>query len=301
VSDLPLISVCIPIFNSDANSLVNSLFEQVKNLENKIEIIVIDDCSDHDWKLKNNSIIDFCRFVQLPQNIGRSKIRNLFLKYAKGEFLLFIDGDSEVISKCYLTDYVDFIEKNNPDVLVGGSVYQKEKPKRSHLLRWKYSILRESKPAEKREAGNLGFKTNNFLIRKRLFSETQFDEKLMGYGHEDTLFGIQLARQKHTIQHLENPVLNKHLDSNKVFVKKTENAVGNLVQIYLKVEQFPEIQEIKLIRFYEKMKQQKLISFIDLTYRITSSCVMIFLKSGFFTLWMFDFYKLGLFIRKIKS
>jgi hypothetical protein len=123
----------------------------------------------------------------------------------------------------------------------------------------------------------------------------------MGYGHEDTLFGIQLARQKHTIQHLENPVLNKHLDSNKVFVKKTENAVGNLVQIYLKVEQFPEIQEIKLIRFYEKMKHQKLISFIDLTYRITSSCVMIFLKSGFFTLWMFDFYKLGLFIRKIKS
>ena len=112
MSDLPLISVCIPIFNSDANSLVNSVFEQVKNLENKIEIIVIDDCSDHDWKLKNNSIIDFCRFVQLPQNIGRSKIRNLFLKYAKGEFLLFIDGDSEVISKCYLTDYVDFIEKN---------------------------------------------------------------------------------------------------------------------------------------------------------------------------------------------
>jgi hypothetical protein len=86
-----------------------------------------------------------------------------------------------------------------------------------------------------------------------------------------------------------------------VFVKKTENAVGNLVQIYLKVEQFPEIKEIKLIRFYEKMKQQKLISFIDLTYKITGFCVIIFLKRGFFTLWMFDFYKFGLFIRKIKA
>jgi len=301
VAELPLISICIPIYNSDANSLVKSLAKQQVFLENKVEIIVIDDCSQEEWKRKNEALSKFCRYIALDENIGRSKIRNLFLKFATGDFLLFIDGDSEIISKRYLADYIEFIEKNNPDVLVGGSIYQKEKPKRSHLLRWKYSIYRESKSATKRETSNLGFKTNNFLIEKELFSSAPFNEELKGYGHEDTLFGIQLLQKKCKIQHLENPVLNKHLDSNRIFLKKTENAILNLLQMYAMRDQYPEIRDIKLIRFYEKITQQKLLKIVLLLFQLFRPFVIFFLRNGIFTLWMFDFYKLGLFIRKIKS
>ena len=301
MADLPLISICIPVYNSDANSLVKSLAEQLVFLENKVEVIVIDDCSHAEWKRKNEDIIRFCRYIVLDENIGRSKIRNLFLKFAKGDFLLFIDGDSEIISKSYLADYLEFIEKSNPDILVGGSIYQNEKPKRSHLLRWKYSIYRESKSATKRETSNSGFKTNNFLIEKKLFSSSPFNEELKGYGHEDTLFGIQLLQKKCNIQHLENPVLNKHLDSNSVFLRKTENAILNLLQIYAMRDQYPEIRDIKLICFYEKITQQKLRKIVLLLFQLFRPFVVFFLRNGFFTLWMFDFYKLGLFIRKIKS
>jgi glycosyltransferase involved in cell wall biosynthesis len=301
VLGLPLISVCIPIFNSDANSLVKKLTQQANILDSKIELIVIDDCSNLNWKLKNESIKNLCNYIELTENSGRSKIRNLFLNHAKGEFFLFIDGDSEIISDNFLMDYLNFIEKNNPEVIVGGSIYQTQRPTRSHFLRWNYSICRESKSAEKRENVNLGFKTNNFLIRKSVFAVTLFNETLSGYGHEDTLFGIQLAKYNCKIQHLENPVLNKHLDSNEVFLKKTENAIGNLVHIYKMKEQFPEIKEIKLIRFYEKITQQRLISIVSILFTLGKPVLFNFLTSGYFMLWMFDFYKLGLFIRKIKS
>lgn len=301
MSGFPQISVCIPIFNSDATSLVNKLIEQANFLENKIEIVVIDDCSNADWKLKNESIQNLCNYIKLTKNNGRSKIRNLFLNHAKGEFFLFIDGDSEIISDNFLADYLNFTEKNNPEVIIGGSIYQTQRPNRSHFLRWKYSVCRESKSAETRENVNFGFKTNNFLIQKRLFAQTLFNETLSGYGHEDTLFGFQLSRKKINLQHIENPVLNKHLDSNEVFLRKTENAVGNLVQMYNMSEDFPEIKEIKLIHFYEKIAQQRLISIVTILFTIGKPILFVLLKGGYFRLWMFDFYKLGLFIRKIKS
>lgn len=301
MSDFPLISVCIPIFNSDATSLVNKLIKQANFLENKIEIVVIDDCSNADWKLKNESIQNLCNYIELTKNSGRSKIRNLFLNHAKGEFFLFIDGDSEIISDNFLADYLNFTEKNNPEVIIGGSVYQTQRPNRSHFLRWKYSVCRESKSAEKRENVNFGFKTNNFLIQKILFAQTLFNETLSGYGHEDTLFGFQLSIKKIKLQHIENPVLNKHLDSNEVFMRKTENAIGNLVQMYNMSKDFPEIKEIKLIHYYEKITQQRLISIVSILFTLGKPILFVLLKGGYFRLWMFDFYKLGLFIRKIKS
>ena len=301
MSGFPLISVCIPVFNSDATSLVNKLVNQANFLDGRVEIVVIDDCSSADWQLKNKSIKSICNYVELTQNSGRSKIRNLFLNHANGTFFLFIDGDSEILSDNFLADYLNFIEKNNPEVAVGGSIYQKKRPPRSYFLRWKYSVCRESKSAKKRERVNLGFKTNNFLIRKSVFAETLFNETLSGYGHEDTLFGLQLSRKKIKIQHLENPVLNKHLDSNEVFLTKTENGISNLVHMYNMSDEFPEIKEIKLIYFYDKLRQQRLIRIVSILFTIGRPLISKFLKHGYFTLWMFDFYKLGLFIRKIKS
>jgi glycosyltransferase involved in cell wall biosynthesis len=301
VIDFPRISVCIPIYNSNANSLVQQLHEQSLLLEDKVEILVIDDCSSADWKLKNESITNLCNYIQLSENIGRSKIRNLFLKYAKGEFLLFIDGDSEIISKNYLTKYLDSVSNVKFCVSVGGRINQKNPPSRNKLLRWKYSVNRESKSAEQRKSSYFEFQSNNFLIEKKLFLEIPFNEEISGYGHEDTLFGIQLRKKKCKIEHIDNPVLNKHLDTNDVFLDKTENAISNLAQIYALKDHFPEIREIKLIRFYEKMAKQKLSGFVPFLFAFVKPLLFGLLQNGFFMLWMFDLYKLGLFIRKIKS
>ena len=67
MSEAPLISVCIPVFNGDVISLVKSLADQRELLENKVEIIVIDDCSGIDWKLKNESIKKSCNYIELKE------------------------------------------------------------------------------------------------------------------------------------------------------------------------------------------------------------------------------------------
>lgn len=300
MTDSPLISVCIPVYNSDVIYLVENLANQSYNLTNKVEIIVIDDSSNLDWKLKNKSIKKNCNYIELKENIGRSRIRNLFLNHTKGNFLLFIDGDSEIISSDYLLNYIQFLEREKVHVLVGGSVYQNEIPPRKYRLRWKYSILRESKTAEDRKASHFGFKTNNFLIAKNLFEKIQFNEEMQGYGHEDTFFGIQLKRENAIIDHIENPVLNRHLDSNEGYLKKTENAILNLAKLYALKTQFPEISQIRLIHFYEQLSKFKLIWLLSLVDLALNPILRKFLQKGFFALWMFDFYKLGLFIRKIK-
>ncbi len=300
MSEAPLISVCIPVFNGEVISLVKSLADQCESLENHVEIIVIDDCSDIDWKLKNESIKNSCNYIELEENIGRSKIRNLFLEYAQGGFLLFIDGDSEIIDSLFIQKYIDFIQENSPDVLVGASIYLPDTPDREHLLRWEYSRKRESKNATERKKISGGFKTNNFAIKRSVFSTIKFNSELVGYGHEDTLFGIELDRNNIKIDHIENPVLNKHLDSNELFLIKTKNAIQNLVLLYGKSSEIPEIKRIRLIRFYEKIKKWKLINLVNLMFLIGRPMLLKLLQSGYFFLWMFDFYKLGLFVRQIK-
>ena len=74
-----MISVCIPVFQVEVERLVNELNNQIQNLE--VEIILIDDASDT-WIREKNTDLKVDKYIQLHQNIGRSKIRNLFLKYS---------------------------------------------------------------------------------------------------------------------------------------------------------------------------------------------------------------------------
>jgi glycosyltransferase involved in cell wall biosynthesis len=295
------LTVCIPVYNTDVTELVEQLFHQSSFQSRKVEIILIDDKSEQSWKTKLKSLEGKCRIIELEQNIGRSRIRNRFLNYAAGKYLLFIDGDSSIISSDFMSLYLTQLEQNNSLVLLGGSIYQKEKPERNKLLRWRYSIKRESKSAELRMKGNHAFKTNNFIVQKSIFETIKFDETLNGYGHEDTLYGIELERKRVIIDHIDNPVLNKHLDTNEVFLMKTENAIQNLLEIYEKSFKVPEIKQLKLIRFYEKLKRLRLLFLVTIFFVLTEKFLFRLLKSGNFTLWMFDFYKLGLFNRKIKS
>ena len=90
-----MISICIPVYNFNITSLVNELSNQVNSLNIPCEIIVIDDCSEN-FKRINKIECEKHTYIELSENIGRARIRNLFLKYAKYEYLLFLDCDSLV-------------------------------------------------------------------------------------------------------------------------------------------------------------------------------------------------------------
>jgi len=289
-----MISICIPIYNFNVTELVSKLSAQVKTLGVPAEIILIDDCSKKNYKELNESICSKEQYIKLDKNIGRSAIRNRFIEYAKYDYLLFLDCDSLVIGDLFLNNYLEAIHTNPEAVICGGRVYDKKTPAKDKMLRWKYGIVKESKPAEERsQKPHSSFMSNNFLISKSLFQKIKFDERIVGYGHEDTLLGFELKKQNVSILHINNPILNGDIENNETYLKNTESAVINLIQILKHTNHNKElINEVTLLRiFYNVFFLRKTISFI---FMLVAPLIKSILIAGYANLYLFDFYKLGI-------
>ena len=294
-----MISVCIPVYNFNITSLVNELSNQGHGLNIPCEIIVIDDGSEQ-FREINKIACSKHTYIELHENIGRARIRNLFLKYAQYPYLLFVDCDSWVKTTSFLSNYVDVI-KDNPGIVCGGRIYEASRPKREKRLRWKYGIRRESQPlAARREFPNKSFMTNNFLISKKIFEENQFDERMVTYGHEDTLFGYNLKKKNISITHIDNPVVNGDIELNSVYLHKTREGVKNLVNILNFTNYDKELMDdITLLRFYSRVR--KMEGIVYLSFVISRPLIVFLLTSGYISLYMFDFYKLGILIENIRN
>ena len=126
-----MISICIPIYNFNVLSLVETLILQGKEINQPFEIICIDDHSSDFFRKINAPIetMDNIQFISLEKNIGRSKIRNMFIDISKFDKLLFIDCDCSVSSKMFLKNYLAI---SNFDVIYGGRKHHPIKPKKSN-------------------------------------------------------------------------------------------------------------------------------------------------------------------------
>ena len=290
-----MLSICIPIYNFDVNRLLEALNEQIKKMDVNVEIILIDDCSEEEYKKVNLEICKNHTYIELDENIGRAKIRNLFLKYAKYPNLLFLDCDSYIFIPDFLKRYQIEIEKNGFAVIFGGRVYEDKKPPRIQMLSWKYGVYKESKNAlERSKTPNKSFMTNNFVIKREILEKIHFDERLTRYGHEDTLFGIALLQNQIEITHIENPVLNGDVETNAVYLKKTEEGIKNLLFIEKNINETELFKEnVKLLDFYQHMKASHFLPFIDLLYLLFRKPIRFLLLKGLISLKLFDLYKLG--------
>lgn len=294
-----MISICIPVYNFNITSLINELSNQLVNINIPCEIIVIDDCSKS-FKSINKTECKKYTYIELSKNIGRAKIRNLFLKYSKYKYLLFLDCDSLIEKKSFLLNYTEVI-KDNPNVVCGGRVYENTKPKKHKLLRWKYGVFRESKPYDVRKKfPNKSFMTNNFLIDRNVLEENKFDEQIVKYGHEDTLFGFSLKKNNIKITHINNPVVNGDIETNIEFINKTKEGIANLVKILESKEYDKNLtNDIAILKFYNKIKTLDTIIYIS--FIIFKPFVFFLLTRGYVNLYLFDYYKLGILIENIKN
>lgn len=230
-----MISICIPVYNFDVRPLVWELHKQANALELGVEILVIDDASNKEFQQLNKEIAHLFTvvYLELPANIGRSRIRNLLSGKARNEWLLFMDCDSEITSDRFIAEYA--ANTNSVQVVCGGREYHRTRPQKEFVLHWKYGKSREVKCAKERGLNPYhSFMTNNFMVHKQILNRIQFDEDIMGYGHEDTLFGFELMRQNLPVLHINNPLLHIHLETHAVFLKKSQEAIANLHGIYLR-------------------------------------------------------------------
>lgn len=239
------LSILIPVYNWDVHTFVSELHKQALELGIAFEILVYNDASTQEINT-NFSTLKFVNYVCLHNNIGRARIRNRLAKDSKYSKLLFLDGDSYPKHTSFLENYwnAEFEEKT---ILCGGTAYQKLKSEEKPSLRWVYGKAREENTS-----GKKGFASNNFLIHKRAFLEVQFDERIQGYGHEDTLFGLDCKRKGYVFYSCNSPLLHLGLESDKQFLEKTKAGVGNLKKLYL--DKKISAKDSKLIAFHESLK-----------------------------------------------
>ena len=290
------ISVCIPVYNFDVRELVFSLSKEIGNQKLNAEIILIDDASSKDFIIINEPLKDVVnQFILLEKNIGRSSIRNLFLKYTSGDFLLFLDCDAKIISENFLKNYLQFIKENKESKVVFGGF---EVEQGALTLRKKYSLEREIVPLEKRKlAPYSSFRGINFLVKKEILAKFPFNENLKNYGYEDFLFAKKLEIEKINIHHLENSVLHNDDENALDFLSKTEIGICNLVNLYKKNPLL--IKDIKLINAYLFHKKWRLERFSLFLFKIVKPYLKSRLLKPNPKLFYFNFYKLGIFVENI--
>lgn len=268
--------------------------------EGEYEVVCIDDHSSSYYVSQNKGIAEMATYVGLEKNIGRAAIRNLFLKYAKGEYLLFLDCDSQV-PDTFLQTYAKTVVRK-PSVVVGGRVYDDTFDDREHRLRYLYGTKTESRPVEVRiRKPYESFMTNNFMVRREVLEQIGFDESITKYGHEDTLFGYRLEQHRIPILHIDNPVVNGSVEDNAEFLHKSVEAVENLAEIYDRMwEDQRFCQSVKLLRAYNTVRRMKLQGLVYSIFKLTKTPMESHFVSGSgISLRQFSFYKLGLFIQQL--
>lgn len=87
MNDQPLVSVIIPTFNNN-DKVLNAIKSVKKQTYKKIEIIVVDDCSDHPIQIPKDVIL-----IRNRKNRGPSFSRNLGVAKSNGNLIAFLDSD----------------------------------------------------------------------------------------------------------------------------------------------------------------------------------------------------------------
>lgn len=244
-----MLSIAIPIFNYPVFSLVDQLVKQCVAADIEFEICATEDGStlflNENERLK---ILTNVRYSAQAENMGRAAIRNLLADQAKFNNILFLDCDSGLENPSFISSYINNLDF---DVVCGSRTYPKT-VEPEFVLHKKFGENRESRSLKSRSENPYDhFMTNNFLISKSVFQTIRFDESLLGYGHEDTLFGWELEKKHATVKHIDNPIIHVGLDKNTEFISKSLSGIENGWDLY-SAGKIPA-RKIRAVSVFEKL------------------------------------------------
>lgn len=288
-----MLSVLIPVYNINCLPLVKNLIQQFEKETCEFEIICIDDASTKIIK-ENGKLnrFDKVSLIELQQNIGRSRIRNLLATKANYDWLLFLDADTLPSNAIFINKYLRIINNNPKEkVFSGGLAYRKIDTTKNNQLRYKYGKFRESISAVQRCKNPYAtLLMSNTLIEKKVFKRVQFNSEIFHYGHEDSIFSSDLQKAFIIVKHIDNPVFHTGLESNEIFLKKSKIAVKNLLDLHQKGLIKPKTN--KLLKWHTRTKMFFLVPLLSFIYKNNSKFIEKSLSKKHPSLLLFDFYRL---------
>ena len=228
-----MISILIPCFDYNAYPLVSILEKQALMLKIDFEIICIDDgsfSSKNDLNQKINLLTN-SKFIELKKNIGRINNRLLLAEKSQYEWLIFIDVDTLPNEDNFLKNYIDQLNKGT--LIIGGCTYKKP-DNENFSLRYKFGKFREEISSDIRNKNPYKYISScNFMCKRDVLIDILASINTISYGN-DYVFGSLIKKKEIDIKHIDNPVLIDNIDENQIFIKKTHNALDNLISSYNK-------------------------------------------------------------------
>ena len=292
------LSILIPTYNYTCYKLVYDLQHRLQASRIDYEIIVADDGSRDQVSVIANLKINelpHCQYLRRTQNVGRAAIRNFLIREAHGDWVLFLDSDASIENKQYILAYKMAIKEHPSfDVIAGGLLHPDHCPSPLVSLRFKYE-----KEADKLRCADIRnqnpynkFSVFNVLFKRSVFELCRFDEACQEYGHEDTLLGLELKTKKVPIVHIDNPVIHVGLETNEVFLRKTNTAIQTLKQLGPKLGTNP-----RLAQTAQKLKNWHIAWLYKSCYRLFARSIKHNLLSPYPSLRLFALYKLGQYLK----
>lgn len=212
---LPKISVIIPVYNSE-NYIFISIKSVLDQTYSNFEIICIDDGStDRSAEIIKHLMLedDRIKLIQID-NHGQGFARNLGVKKANGDYILFLDSD-DYIEKNTLSICLEKIKKEDPDFVVFDYRYYRPIDKKniytSDDLFFKYKNLIEDSCLELLKLKviytvNKIYKKNFLLVNEIKYLE--------GHLYEDMIFMIKAIICAKKISLIHSPLYRITINKN---------------------------------------------------------------------------------------
>lgn len=289
-----MLSILIPNYDEDVSTLVHELHRQASQLDTTFEILICDQASSDRHLNTNEALNELAgvRYFKWNERKGRAANRNHLANEAKGEWLLFIDSDALLIEPDSLQRFWN--AKHWDSASCGTMYYPPSPPEDSSLiLRWKYGREREMKsPIERSRNPFDSFISFVFLIGKDSFNKVRFNEKVVEYGHEDTLFGQQLKEAYIRPMHIDVNVLHDGLIPGEAFLEKVRQANRSLKVL---VDHDLANQDYGVYRWFLRLKKVGGVPVMRAYFKRNREKLESQLLGPDPSLRKLDFYKLGYF------
>jgi len=291
------LSILLPAYNNSCLPLVKQLRKQCEGIVNlSYEIIVADDGSTNmDSKRENREInaMDSCRYVERGSNTGRAAIRNYLFSVSRGDYLLYLDSDVNVLHDDFVVNYIE--KAKQADVVCGG-VHFEANSAYVGTLRYAYEMTERNKhsTSERRKRPYKSFRSTNFLVTRKTMGEIGFDESYNIYGYEDVEFGRQLEQRQAHILHIDNEVGISEYDDNTQYLKKVEDSLVMLAAHRKELTPYSS-----LARLAAKLHKAGLTSPIKWIFASISKCLKLYLQGNHASLKALGLYRLGFYISRV--
>ncbi|HBU1733487.1 glycosyltransferase family 2 protein, partial [Klebsiella pneumoniae] len=194
------ISVVIPTYNSSRYIVDTILSISDYYPEEKLDVILVDDCSEDIQDLKQLiTQFDFVRVCEKTKKTNAADSRNIGIKEAKYNYIFLLDSD-DLYTDGYLKHRVALMNSSFSGSIFFGAFIEVSENKEEKLICNTYNgeDIRDYIFLKKGD-----FRTSTISINKSRFKPTMFDP--LQFKHQDWGFGIRAYDNKENIIFDEQP------------------------------------------------------------------------------------------------